>query len=192
MIELKPGQVGARDAQPDHDRDRDEGHARREHPQIGRQLQGQMGEGGDRVEREAQHPPQRVLGLAGVPGLAFVLDGALGEPDPHGHAAQEARALGHRQERVQRPPVEQPEIARVGLEVDLGELVEEPVEPGRRRQLEGRLALALARVRRRPRLSPRATRSSIVSISSGGSCRSASIIATTSPTACSRPAVRAA
>ena len=78
-----------------------------------------------------------------VPRVALVGDGRLVEADPDGHPAQEARALGHRQQRVQGAPVEQPEVAAVGLEVDLGELVEELVEPLRRGQLEGRLALAL-------------------------------------------------
>jgi hypothetical protein len=62
-------------------------------------------------------------------GIALVGDGGLGEPDPDGHAAQEARALSHRQQRVECPAVEQAEVAGVRLEVDLRELVEQPVEP---------------------------------------------------------------
>ena len=75
--------------------------------------------------------------------VALVGDGGLREADPHGHAAQEARALGHRQQRVQRAAVEQAEVAGVGLEVDLGELVEQLVEPRGGGELEGGLALAL-------------------------------------------------
>ena len=100
-----------------------------EQPDVGRELQRQVRERGDRVEREAQHLAQRVLRLAGVARVALVGDGGLGEADPDGHPAQEARALGHRQQRVERAAVEQPEVARVGLEVDLRELVEELVEP---------------------------------------------------------------
>ncbi len=137
------GQVGADDAQHDHDRDRDERDARGEQSDVGGQLQRQVREGGDRVEREAQHLAQRVLGLAGVARVALVGDGGLREADPHGHAAQEARALGHRQQRVQRAAVEQAEVAGVGLEVDLGELVEQLVEPRGGGELEGGLALAL-------------------------------------------------
>ena len=112
-------------------------------PEVGRELQRQVRERGDRVEREAQHLAQRVLRLAGVAGVALVVDGRLREADPDGHAAQEAVALAHRQQRVQRAAVEQPEVARVGLEVDLRELAEEPVEPRRGGELEGGLALAL-------------------------------------------------
>ena len=65
------GQVGVDDPQADHDRDRDEGQARGEEPDVGGQLQRQVREGGDRVEREAQHLAQRVLGLAGVAGVAL-------------------------------------------------------------------------------------------------------------------------
>ncbi len=79
----------------------------------------------------------------GVAGVALVGDGRLGEADPDGHAAQEARALGHRQQRVQRAAVEQAEVAGVRLEVDLGELVEQLVEPRGGGELEGGLALAL-------------------------------------------------
>jgi hypothetical protein len=74
---------------------------------------------------------------------ALVGDGGLGEADPDGHAAQEARALGHRQQRIQGAAVEQAEVAGVGLEVDLGEFVEQLVEPRRGGELEGGLALAL-------------------------------------------------
>ena len=86
---------------------------------------------------------ERVLRLAGVARVAVVGDGGLRVADPHGHAAQEAVALAHRQQRVERRAVEQAEVARVVLQLDLGELVEQPVEPARGRELEARLALAL-------------------------------------------------
>ena len=76
--------------------------------------------------------------------VALVGDGGLGEPHPHGHAAQKARALGHRQQRVERAAVEQAKVAGVGLEVDLGELVEQLVEPRGGGELESGLALARA------------------------------------------------
>ncbi len=75
--------------------------------------------------------------------VALVGDGRLREADPHGHAAQKARALGHRQQSIQSAAVEQAEVAGVGLEVDLGEIVEQLVEPGGGGELEGGLALAL-------------------------------------------------
>ena len=142
MIELTR-QVGVGQAQDDDDRDRDECEPRREDARVCGQLQWQVRERCDRVEREAQHLAQRVLRLAGVARVALVGDGGLVEADPHGHAAQETRALGHRQQRVQRAPVEQAEVAGVWLEVHLGELVEELVEPGGGRELERGLALAL-------------------------------------------------
>ena len=113
-------------------------------PDVGGELQRQMREGGDRVEREAQHLAQRVLRLAGVAGVALVRDRRLAKADPHGHAAQEAAALGHRQQRVERAAVEQPEVAGVRLQVDLGELVEQLVEPRGGGELERGLAVALA------------------------------------------------
>ena len=76
-------------------------------------------------------------------GIALVGDGGLVEADPHRHSAQETRALGHRQQRVERAAVEQAEVARVRLEVHLRELVEQPVEPRSRGQLERGLAGAL-------------------------------------------------
>ena len=102
-----------------------------------------MRKGGDRVERETEHLAQRVLGLARGARVALVGDGGLGEADPDGHAAQKARALGHRQQRIQGAAVEQAEVAGVRLEVHLGELVEELVEPGGGGELERGLALAL-------------------------------------------------
>ena len=102
------------------------------------------------------------------------------------------RPLAHRVERLERAPVEQPEVAGVLGQVDLGEAREEAVEPAGRRELHPRLA-------RRARCAPRRRRPSrfrqcsiIVRISSGGSWRSASIITITSPRAWSRPAVIAA
>ena len=74
--------------------------------------------------------------------VALVGDGRLAKADPHRHAAQKARALGHLQQRVQRPAIEQAEVAGVRLEVDLGEFVEQLVEPRGGRELERGLALA--------------------------------------------------
>ena len=102
-----------------------------------------MRERRDRVQREAEHPRERVLGLAGVARVAVVGHGRLRVADPHRHPAQEAVALAHRQQGVERAAVQQAEVAGVVLELDLGELVEQPVEPARGAQLEARLAVAL-------------------------------------------------
>ena len=72
-----------------------------------------------------------------------VRDRGLPVADPDGHAAQEPVALAHRQERVERAAVEQPEVAGVVLELDLRQPVEQRVEPARGRELEARLAFAL-------------------------------------------------
>lgn len=76
-------------------------------------------------------------------GVALVADRRLGEADPHGHPPEEAAPLAHGQQRVERPAVEQAEVTRVRFQIDLGELVEDPVEPFGRGQLEARLALPL-------------------------------------------------
>jgi hypothetical protein len=99
-----------------------------------------VGERGDRVEREAQHPAQRELGLPAGPRIAAVRHRRLREADPDGHAAQEARPLGHRQQRVERRPVHQPEVAGVVRELDPREPREHAVEPARGGDLEARLA----------------------------------------------------
>ena len=85
---------------------------------------------------------ERELGLAAAARLAAVGDRGLGEADPDGHAAQEAVALGHREQRVERRAVHQPEVARVVRELDPRELGEQAVEPARAGELEPRLALA--------------------------------------------------
>ena len=68
--------------------------------------------------------------------VARVGDRRLGEPDPDGHAAQEAVALGYREDRVERLAVHQPEVAGVLLQVEPRYPREEAIEPARRRQLE--------------------------------------------------------
>ena len=65
------------------------------------------------------------------------------EADPDRHPAEEPRPLAHRVERLQRAPVEQPEVAGVLGQVDLGEAREEAVEPAGRRELHPRLPGAL-------------------------------------------------
>ena len=96
------------------------------------------------VEGEAEHAADRELRLAGRAGGAVVLDDVAPEADPGAHPAQEPRALAQAQERVERGAVEEAEVAGVGLEVDLREPAHERVEPARGRELEARLALALA------------------------------------------------
>ena len=109
-----------------------------------RELEREVRERGHAVEREAQHAPDRELRLAGAAGGAVVLDDVAPEADPRAHPAQEARALAHAQQRVERRAVEEAEVAGVGLELDLGEPAHERVEPARGGELEARLALALA------------------------------------------------
>ena len=109
-----------------------------------RDLQREVRERRHPVEREADHPPERELRLPGAAGGAVVLDDVAPEPDPRAHPAQEAGALAHAQQGVQRRAVEQPEVARVRLELDLGETAHDRVEPACGGELHARLALAHA------------------------------------------------
>ena len=83
-------------------------------------------------KREAQHLAQRVLGDAGVALLAHERDRGLREADPDRHAAQEAVALGHREQRVERLAVHQAEVAGLDGEVEAREAAEGAVEAARR------------------------------------------------------------
>ena len=85
----------------------------------------------------------RVLGLARVAAVAAVGDGGLPVADPDGHAAQKPVALAHREECIERAPVQQTEVAGVVLQLDLRQPVEQRVEPPRGRELEARLAFTL-------------------------------------------------
>ncbi len=101
-----------------------------------------MRERRDRVEREAQHLREGELRPPAGARLAAVGDGGLREADPDRHAAQEAVALRHRQQRVERRAVHQPEVAGVVRELDPRDLGEHAVEPARGGDLEARLPRA--------------------------------------------------
>ena len=109
----------------------------RERQRLGRET-------GHRVEREPQHLRQRIIGLAREPLGAVVGERHLAEADPGDHAADEARLFGQAQERVERAPAHQPEIAGVERDRRVGDAVEQAIERRRRRLLEERLAVALA------------------------------------------------
>jgi len=68
----------------------------------------------------------------------------LAEADPGDHAADEARLLGQRQERVERAPRHQAKVAGVERDRRVGDAVEHAIEECRRHLLEKGLALALA------------------------------------------------
>jgi hypothetical protein len=68
----------------------------------------------------------------------------LPEADPRHHAANETRLFGQRQERIERPPAHQPEIAGVERNGGIGHAVEQAVEGGGRYLLEQGFARALA------------------------------------------------
>ena len=134
--------VDARVARHDRERQAEQRDQRADHPGERRELEREVRERRDAVEREAQHAADRVLRLAGAASSAVVLDDVAAEADPRAHPAQEARALAQLQERVERRAVEEAEVAGVGLKVDLGEAAHEGVEPARGGELEARLALA--------------------------------------------------
>ena len=71
-------------------------------------------------------------------------DRHLPEADPGDHAANEARLLGKAQQRVERAPAHQAEIAGIERDLDLGQLRQQPVEDLGRAPLERGLAGARA------------------------------------------------
>src|SRR3954451_20109409 len=127
----------------DGQRNRQERHHAEEEAQERRPLQWPAREGRDRVEAEPQHPAQRVLGDAGVALLAHERDRDLGEADPDRHATQEAVALGHGEQRIERPAVHQAEVARLDGEVEPGQAAEGAVEAARGDALERALPQSL-------------------------------------------------
>ena len=112
---------------------------------MARELQWRRRKTRQRVEREAHHLPQRILGLAGEPFLAVVRQRDLLEADPRHHPADEARLLRHCQQGVERPAAHQPEVAGVDRDFDFGRARQEAVESVRGGPLErGVAAPALA------------------------------------------------
>ena len=100
-------------------RDDDQGQARERgqresEPEQHRQLQRHLAERGQCVEGELHHALQAVLRVPVVAGVALVSNRVLAEAHPHAHAAQEAVALAHRPQRVQRGAVHEPEVAALG------------------------------------------------------------------------------
>ena len=137
------GEVGAEDPQDDHDRDRDECERRDHESEQRRELKRTVRERRNRIQREPQHLRDRVFRLSREATVTAVRDRGLAITDPDGHAAQEPIALAHRQQRIEGAAVEQPEVARVVLELDLRQPVEQRVEPARGGELEARLAFSL-------------------------------------------------
>ena len=113
----------------------DEADARDEADRRGRERR-------DRVEREADHAARRILRLARVARVPLILDAGLPEADPARHPAQEPRALGHARERLDGAARQQPEVARVGGDVDARHPPQDAVEERADRALEPRLAFA--------------------------------------------------
>src|SRR6476620_6242060 len=93
-------------------------------------------EAGDGVEGEADHLRQRIFALAGMALGTVVDDRYLAEADPGDHAADEACLLGQAQQRIERAPAHQAEVARVERDLDLGEAGERAVEELRGAALE--------------------------------------------------------
>ena len=76
--------------------------------------------------------------------LAVVEDRHLLAADPRHHAADEAMALGHRQQDVEHAPRHQAEVAGIERDVDVGHAADQAVEGGGGGALEQALAVALA------------------------------------------------
>ena len=103
---------------------------------------GARGERQNAVDGEAQHLPERVLGLARRPVGAPVGDRLLAKAGPGHHGAHEAVTLRHGEEGVHHFAVHEPEVAGISRNGDVGEPVEESVEGAGRPALEPRLAVA--------------------------------------------------
>ena len=101
-------------------------------------------EAGHRVEGEAHHLAERIVGLAGVALGAIIGKRHLPEADPGNHAADEARLFGQRQQRIERAAAHQAEVAGVQRDRRIGDAIEHAVEGGGGGFLEDRLAVALA------------------------------------------------
>ena len=102
------------------------------------------GKAGDGVERQPHHLAERVVGLTRMPLGAVIGERHLAKADPGHHAADKARLLGQRQERVERAAAHQAKVARVERDRRVGHPVEHAIKGGRREPLEKRLALAAA------------------------------------------------
>ncbi len=122
------------------DQDAQQAEPREREAQHRGQLQRREAEARNGVEREANHPGERILGRAGEALLPVVAHRLLPEADPGREPAHEAVALWHGHEGVHHPPVQQPEIARVRGDVDRGQAADGAVEHGGGEQLEARLA----------------------------------------------------
>ncbi len=92
------------------------------------------------LTRQKDHLAKRIMGLASKPGVAIIGNRRLAQTDPAHHAADEAVALGHGIEMVERAPAHQPEIADIGRDLDIRQLVQQGVEGGRTLDLEPPLA----------------------------------------------------
>src|SRR3546814_5525562 len=66
-----------------------------------------------RVEREAHHLAQGVIGLPRMALGAVVRERHLAEADPRHHPADEARLFGQRQQGIERAAAHQPEITGI-------------------------------------------------------------------------------
>ena len=78
-----------------------------------RAAQRGRGEADHAGRRKAEHLPKGILRLAGEALVTPVEDARLAQPDPAEHAADEAVALPHAHEHVERAPVDEPEVAHV-------------------------------------------------------------------------------
>ena len=148
-------------------------------------------ERGDAVEREAHELRRAGTSTCRRSGIARVRDTGLPEADPARHAAEEARAFGHRARGVGGAAREQPEVAGVRRDIRCGECGGASDRTRDRERVASATRPRGRRVSHRRRRSLRASCATSCGITSGGSWRSASISTTASPRAASSPAVSA-
>ncbi len=111
----------AHEAEPGREPERGEGEAR--HP----------------VEGQPDHPPQRVLRLAGGPRSARVAHRRAREAQGRHHQTQHATVLREGVDRLDRRPGHEAEVARVDVGVHVGQRPDRPVEQPGREPLEDRV-----------------------------------------------------
>ncbi|CCC97173.1 protein of unknown function [Azospirillum baldaniorum] len=115
---------GAQQAQ----QDVDEGEAGDRHAHQTPHPQREGGEGGQPVEGQAEQLQEAPFGVAAGALPLLVGNAGLTEADPGEDALHEARAFGHAVDDVDHPAVHQPEVADLARQLDLRQVVEDPVE----------------------------------------------------------------
>ena len=138
-IDARPGiVVQAGQLEDQSDQPKEERESRDGKPQVQRKPQWSGREADDAVGRKLQHLGQRILRVTGEALFPLEADAHLAESNPAEHSPHVAVRLAHGLERLERPPVDESEVAHLEGHVDVADAAKETVERGRRRLLETR------------------------------------------------------